>query len=141
MLTKSQLASIFRFIADILMEETPSTEPASPSGEAPAPKRRGRPAGSTNAASTEPTATQTTPVETPATETKPAPPIEGAKTLEELKALINPLVTKQRRGAEVKAVINKFKPEGHDGDYTLSALSERPDIHAAFCAEIEALLM
>lgn len=132
MLNKTQLASIFRFIADVLTStETPAVAEPATGEAAPAPKRKGRPPGSTNAAPPV--------VETPAEPEKPKLP-EGAKTLDELRALIKPLIL-ATRGEEVKAVLNKFAPKDHSGDYTLSLLSERPETHAEFVKEIEALLI
>lgn len=100
--------------------------------------RRGRPPGSTNAA----LPVTETPAEPEPHPTKPEPPAkpEGSKTLDELRALIKPLIL-ATRGEEVKAVLNKFAPKDHSGDYTLSLLSERPETHAEFVKEIEALLI
>lgn len=136
MLNKTQLASIFRFIADVLTSnEPPAVAEPAPGEAVPAPtKRKGRPPGSTNAA---PPVTET-PAEPAAPEPSAKP--EGSKTLDELRALIKPLIL-AKRGEEVKAVLNKFAPKDHSGDYTLSLLSERPETHAAFCAEIEGLLI
>ncbi len=152
MLNKTQLAQAFRFISDLLLQDVreeanaiPALAPNTGTAEAtpPATKRPGRPR-KTEQAINEPQ--QALPAE-PETKVEPAPAPEpekpkvtGGKTLDELRALINPLVLKAR-GPEVKAVLNKYAPEGHSGDYTLALLSERPDTHAAFAADIEALLI
>jgi len=144
MLNKTQLAALFRFAADLLSEG--DTVPAITTGTAennpPATKSRGRPR-KTEQAVNEPQ--QALPAEPEAKVEQPAPTPESekpkaGKTLDELRALINPLVLKAR-GPEVKTVLNKYAPEGHSGDYTLALLAERPDTHAAFAADIEALLM
>lgn len=138
MLNKLEIAIVLEQIAFLLRGQ-----PVLPPGEtvltasetpAPAPKRKGRPPGSTNAA---PPVT-----ETPAEPATPEPPskLEGSKTLDELRSLIKPLIL-ATRGEEVKAVLNKFAPKDHSGDYTLSLLSERHDTHADFVKEIEALLI
>jgi hypothetical protein len=147
MLTKSQIANILQFIARELSgenENTVSTETtALPSSEAPAPKRRGRPA-----ANSAPTPATPEPAPDPQPEKTPEPkpaevkPVAGQKTLDELRELIQPLI-KKVRGQEVKAVLNKFKTDDwdKDADYTLQALSERPETHADFVSQIEGLLM
>lgn len=96
---------------------TPSTDDAPAQDEAPAPaKRRGRPPGGAAPA-----------------ETKPEPEAEQkvGKTLEELRALIEPLV-KGGQGDEVKKVIAKYAPKLSEID---------PKDHAAFSKDIEALSM
>jgi len=150
MLNKTQLATLFRFAADLLLQDEANALPAllPNTGTAennPPVKPRGRPRKTEQAAlppedqqqQNEPPAQ----VEPPAPVPEPEKPkVTGGKTLDELRALINPLVLKAR-GPEVKAVLNKYAPEGHSGDYTLALLSERPDTHAAFAADIEALLI
>jgi len=143
MLTRTELAQLLHFAVDLLKgAPTESPETASdPNGGGPAPtKRRGRPAGSTAAAAVtvEPTPPGNT-AQQPDNSTTIAPTVKG-KTLEELKALIQPLI-KAARGVEVKKVINDHAPEGHSGDYTLSALSEHPEKHDSFVSAIEMLSM
>lgn len=149
MLTKTQLAAIFHFIGDVLcsVEPTPAESPetaSDPNGGASAttPKRQGRPRKVQDApATTEAPATQTT--TTAPAEPEPAKP-KGGKTLDELKALIAPLV-KAARGGEVKALLNKHAPADYNASesnpYTLSLLSERPEVHEAFVQDIEMLKM
>lgn len=148
MLTKTQLIALLRYAADLLT----SVEPEAPAevqpvlGEAPAAKPKGRPRKVQEAPATEVApATQTT-TAAPA-EPEPAKPTEqpkGAKTLDELKALIAPLV-KAARGGEVKALLNKHAPADYNASesnpYTLSLLSERPEVHEAFVQDIEMLKM
>lgn len=151
MLTKTQLIALLRYAADLLT----SVEPEAPAevqpvlGEAPTAKRQGRPRKVQDApapATTEAPATQTTtaaPAE-PEPAAKPAEPPKGGKTLDELKALIAPLV-KAARGSEVKALLNKHAPADYNASeanpYTLSLLSERPEVHEAFVQDIEMLKM
>jgi len=145
MLTKKQLSNIFYFLANTFAEEAPEQEAATPPA-----KRPGRPPKAAAApVQTEGVNPNTRgPIENPgptasdpelSKPTDPVPPIKG-KSIEELQALIQPLIAK-RRGPEVKAVINKFKPEGHEGDYLLSLIAQRPETHDAFVAEIETLKM
>jgi len=148
MLTPREVAYVLKIIVSILegqpVPEIP--EPAAPvSGDTPAPKRRGRPAA--NSAPTQP-ATDPAPDPQPEKAAEPKPEekkkIEGAMTYQDLQAVIQPLI-KQVRGLEVKAVLNKYAPPDFKVDennwYTLQALSEHPEHHAAFVADIEALKM
>lgn len=157
MLTRTELAQTLRYIAQLLCTDN---EPGvvHPVEEPPAPKRRGRPAGSTNAAppatevaSTEQTTTAAS-TTTPEPE-KPAAPavekIEGALTHEELQALIRPIVMGNKekgvkgQGLKVKEVINSYAPKdfavSDSNSYTLALLAEHPEHHAAFAKDIEAL--
>lgn len=139
MLTRTELAQLLHFAADLLKgaaAESPETA-SDPNGGGPAPtKRRGRPAKTEETPATE---VASAPQEHTA-EAKPVAPAVKGKTLEELKALIQPLI-KAARGVEVKKVINDHAPEGHSGDYTLSALSEHPEKHDSFVSAIEMLSM
>ncbi len=140
MLTRTELAQLLHFAADLLTAGPAAAETETAATEA---KRPGRPRKGAAAVPT---------VETPATEAASAPqehtaeakpksdPAVKGKTLEELKALIQPLI-KAARGVEVKKVINDHAPEGHSGDYTLSALSEHPEKHDSFVSAIEMLSM
>lgn len=153
MLTKTQLAAIFHFIGDVLcsVEPTPAESPetaSDPNGGAPAttPKRQGRPRKVQDAPATEvaPVTQTTTAAPAEPEPAKPAEPPKGGKTLDELKALIAPLV-KAARGGEVKALLNKHAPADYNASesnpYTLSLLSERPEVHEAFVQDIEMLKM
>lgn len=99
-----------------------TSEAEPPQEEATAPtRRRGRPPGSTTApAETKPE---------PAAEPEAEKPV--GKTLDELRALIEPLV-KSGQGDEVKKVISKYAPK-------LSEIEAKD--HAAFAKDIEALNM
>ncbi len=105
-----------------------STDDAPPQQEeAPAPvKRRGRPP---VAAAPAPEAPAETPVEKKE-DTKAEPAVTGM-TLEQLQALIKPLI-EEGQGAAVKQVINKYAPKLAD--------MEAKD-HAAFAKDIQALSM
>jgi hypothetical protein len=152
MLTKNQIANILQFIARELSgenENTVSTETATPSGDTPAPKRRGRPAANSAPAPATTVAPETQqataePEKTPDPKPEEKKKVEGAMTYQDLQVLIQPLI-KQVRGLEVKAVLNKYAPPDFKVDennwYTLQALSEHPEHHAAFVADIEALKM
>ena len=161
MLNINALASVLRGFADVLEAHhdaltayiTPpnALEPGNPPVEAPAPKRRGRPAANSapTQATSEPegksTTVSTDPVETQiAKALAPSTPAIKGMSYQDLQAVIQPLI-KQVRGLEVKAVLNKYAPADFKVDennwYTLQALSEHPEHHAAFVADIEALKM
>lgn len=93
--------------------------PAAVEGEAPKPKR-GRPAGSTNAAPATP--------EPETHENTKAPEKPAGFTLDELKALVKPVVENGDASTKeaVKKVIASF------GVGNLSELATRPEHHAAF---------
>ncbi len=141
MLTRKELAATLQYIAELLFTNSepgvvhPVEEPTAET------KRLGRPRKGAAVPTVETPATEvaSAPQEHTA-EAKPVAPAVKGKTLEELKALIQPLI-KAARGTEVKKVINDHAPEGHSGDYTLSALSEHPEKHDSFVSAIEMLSM
>lgn len=105
----------------------PSTDEAPQQEETPAPttRRRGRPAAVAPAATEEATPEEEAPA-------KPAAPAkETGKTLDELRALIEPLV-KAGQGDDVKKVITKYAAK-------LSEIEAKD--HNAFQKDIEALSM
>jgi len=104
---------------------TPAAAPAAPAAEKP---KRGRPA--KDAATVETPAAEVV-VETKATEPEPTKPAAPAgKTYEDMRALIQPLVVEQKRGAEVKAIVAK---------YAVSLSQMDPKDYPAFEQDIEAL--
>jgi hypothetical protein len=145
MLTRTEIAAILRFTADLLCgQPIPAIVPPidGEQSDTPPAKRPGRPrkADQANAAATETAPvgqTATAEVKTPEPE---KPKVEGGKTLDELRAVFRPLIDKFR-GEEVKKVLNKYKPSDWEGDYTAVALAEHPEHHAAFVQDIEMLKM
>jgi hypothetical protein len=117
-------------------------EPEKPTEAAPEKPKRGRPAGSTNADKTPEPAKEPEPAREPEPMKEPEPTKEpekpeGALTLEQLQALVKPVVEDGGEPAKVavKAAIAKY------GVTNLSGLAGKPECHAAFAKDLEMLSM
>ena len=152
MLNKTQLAALFRFAADLLLQDEANAIPAlapntgTAENNLPATKRPGRPR-KTDQPVNEPQQALPAEPETKVEQPAPIPEPEKPKfTTEEilvkLRAIINPLVVKAR-GPDVQEVINKHAPADFNvsdsNKYTLALLAEHPEKHDAFEQDIKAL--